>query len=232
MPQSQYQLSDHDKHMLAVAENGHPLDPSENLSQAQAEQTAEAQSEDKPSTSFELPEGFESYEALVEAATKAKAADAEKTEEVTETPEATEETETTEEAEAEDAMSDAERELREIKVYEAVGGKEKYSAMAKYAADNLSEAELDVYNAAVNGKDPSIAMFATRALKAMHSQYMAETHGTQGQMTLPDGNTSVPASSRPFANQSEMMAAMADPRYRYDAAYNAQVGQRVALSNF
>lgn len=230
MPQNQYQLSDHDKQMLAVAENGHPLDPSENLSQAQAETPTEAPSADKPSTSFELPEGFESYEALVEAATKARATDAEKTDEVTETPEATEETETTEEAE--DVMSDAERELREIKVYEAVGGKEKYAAMAKYAADNLSEAELDVYNAAVNGKDPSIAMFATRALKAMHSQYMAETHGTQGQMTLPDGNTSVPASSRPFANQSEMMAAMADPRYQYDAVYNAQVGQRVALSNF
>lgn len=228
------ELSEHDRQMIAVAENGHPSDPSENIDKSKVpEGEPEGEPEEPASTEFTLPEGYASFDELVAAAKRGKDSTEEKPDgESTEEDTAEDKEQPSEEQEESDTLSGAELELREIRVYESVGGKEQYKEITKYAAANCSEEELDVYNAAVNGTDPTIAMFATRALQAMHAQHASKTHGTQGQMTLPDGNSSVPVASTGFANQSEMMKAMSDQRYRTDPVFNAQVSKRVALSTF
>lgn len=210
------ELTEHDKAMIEVAEKGDPNDPSE---VKPTEEGAKAP---------ELPEGVESIEDLIakyNALNKPKEPSADGEEQSAEEESVEEET-----AEEEEGLSDVEIELRELKAYEAVGGKENYSAMVEYAKANLTEAQISVYDAAVNGADRSTALLAVQGLNAMYKLHQMETYGQEGQMTSPaSGGLNV---VQGYATMSDMMKDMSDPRYQTDPTFVANVERKLALSTF
>lgn len=215
------QLTDHDREMLRVAEQGDPNDPSEQKPAPETE--TEGNPDEGEKEDFELPEGFESFEELVEAAKKGREAKPDgEGEEDAESEEGSEE-------QTEEGLSEAESELRELKVYEAVGGRENYGKMIEFARDNLTDDQAAVYDAAVNGKDGEIAMFATQALSAMYELHNLKTFGQEGEVTMPSAAS---GGSQGYSNYSEMMADMSDPRYQSDPMFNQQVVERIARSSF
>lgn len=102
-----------------------------------------------------------------------------------------------------------------------VGGKDKYQTITAWAANNMSDAEIAEYNAAV--ADPK-----TRALamKALQGQYIA-ANGTAPGSLIAGGTAPVAAA---FASKAEMVAAMKDPRYAKDPAYRDSVRAKLANS--
>lgn len=213
-------MTEHDKAMLAVAEKGDPNDPSE-------------VKDAEPSTAPELPEGIESVEDLIAAykdlSTKEPEENAESTEEKTDETEE-KESEPEEKSEEPEGLSEAEIELRELKAFEMVGGKENYAAMTDFAKANLDEEQIAVFDNAVNGASRSVALLAVQGLSAMHQLHQMQTFGQEGEMTNPStGGLNV---AQGYATRSDMMADMADPRYQTDETFVNQVMQKMALSNF
>lgn len=109
--------------------------------------------------------------------------------------------------------------------YEVVGGKENYTAMAAWAASNMSDAEKVAYNDAVNSGDVARAKLAVQGL---HSRWVSNV-GQEGQ-TLegdqPPGNTGV----KMFANRTQHIEATQDPRYSRDPAFREEVDTMLAAS--
>lgn len=226
------ELSEHEKDMIKVAEAGDPNDPSEVKLPSDAGSDDKKPEDDKKDADdeikFELPEGFESFEALVEAAKRGTAdadegdagdsgdKDGEGNDADGNTPNEPE------------TLSTEGTELRELKVYQEVGGEETYDKMAEFARDTLSKEEIDVYNEATKGMDESVAMLAVRGLNAMYKMSQIATFGQEGEMTHGGAG----ALAQGYETQSDMMKDMADPRYQSDSTFNAQVMKKVALSNF
>lgn len=113
--------------------------------------------------------------------------------------------------------------VNEAEVLSTIGGAEKYAEISQWALENMSEEDLAEYNAAVT--NPKTAKFAVRALAAQYEQ----AEGKAPNLVTPSG----PASNKSAAFQSsaEVVAAMQDPRYRNDPAYQRQVQQRLAMSS-
>lgn len=118
---------------------------------------------------------------------------------------------------------EARSEINEAEVLAAIGGADEYAKISQWALENMSEEDLAEYNAAVT--NPKTAKFAVRALAAQYEQ----AEGKAPKLVTPSG----PASNKSAAFQSsaEVVAAMQDPRYRNDPAYQRQVQQRLAMSN-
>lgn len=218
-------LSDHDKEMLKVAEGGDPNDPSET-------NTGDPSTEEN--TGPELPEGVESVEDLIAKFNELNQTSDEESTEEEEGEEPSEEDGDDNDEETEEQsneLSDEELEVRELKAYELVGGKEKYAEMVEFAKGNLSEEHLDIYeNAVMHSQDRNVALLAVKGLNAMYKLNQIEAFGQEGEMTDPStGGLNVLTG---YSTQSEMMAAMADPRYQTDPTYVAQVEQKIAQTNF
>ena len=110
--------------------------------------------------------------------------------------------------------------------YDAAGGEENYGRMATWAAQNLPKQQLEAYNAQVTSGDRHAALFTLDGLKAKYEaangKIPARVLGGGGPAPTQGG----------FASSAEMRRAMADPRYKTDEAYRAQVASRLAVSNF
>lgn len=104
-----------------------------------------------------------------------------------------------------------------------VGGKEAYSALLNWAADNLPEEQLEAYNEIVDtGSLHAIKL----SLRAIAADYQA-ANGYEGQMV-----TGKPAKSTTgFRSQAELVAAQRDPRYDNDPAYRQDVFEKLERSN-
>jgi len=122
------------------------------------------------------------------------------------------------------AGTEALRGAFEGKVLEAAGGREQYAELSQWAAQNLSQEQLDRYNQMVTGGDIESAKLAVCGLQRMYS--MAE--GTKP--NLISGQTSGGAQV-PFASWDEVSAAMADPKYSASPAYRKQIEDRLAVSD-
>ena len=121
------------------------------------------------------------------------------------------------------------RELSVNRVYDSVGGKETYSNMIEFAKENWSDAQIEGYNKAVNSGDQAQVSFAVESLKA---QYEAHNGSSLPKRPLKGTTGGTSSGNKGFANKSEMMEAMRDPRYYKDASYNKMVMEKVANSNF
>jgi hypothetical protein len=107
-----------------------------------------------------------------------------------------------------------------------VGGKEKFSALLKWAQTALSDGEKQAYNNLVDSGNIDSAKLA---LAGLASRFNAE-HGSEA--TLLDGeSTSTNDGVAPFLSVDEMSRAMLDPRYKTDSAYRNTVERRVGKSN-
>jgi NADH dehydrogenase/NADH:ubiquinone oxidoreductase subunit G len=104
-----------------------------------------------------------------------------------------------------------------------VGGEEAYNEMASWASKNMSEGEKKAYNAAVNSADMDTVKLAVDGLRA---KYQA-ANGTEP--SLMQGKAT-PVAEQGFESWAEVTAAMADPRYSKDPAYQEAVKQKLANS--
>jgi Phage T7 capsid assembly protein len=107
----------------------------------------------------------------------------------------------------------------------AVGGEEAYSKMTDWAANNMTEAQLNAFNAQVETGDLATAQLAVQGLAAQYQQAVG---------TMPTGfqlGGGQEASGSSFASVAELQSAMSDPRYSNDPAYRADVAKRLNNSN-
>lgn len=117
----------------------------------------------------------------------------------------------------------ATRDAQINEVMAAAGGKEEFTKTAAWAKASLTPAELAEYNANVQGS-PSVAKLAVAALRA---RYVA-ANGTDGEII--NGGNPQGGNNQGYATQSEMMAAVNDPRYKRDAQYRASVEKKMGLT--
>ena len=105
------------------------------------------------------------------------------------------------------------------------GGEETYSKITEWAANSLTEKELDVYNAQVASGDLTTVKMAVNSLNA---RYQKEVGVLPSGFQLGNGGE---AGSNSFASVAEVQSAMSDARYDNDPAYRALVAKRLQNSN-
>lgn len=109
-------------------------------------------------------------------------------------------------------------------IQESVGGQEEYGSMIQWASQNLSEQEINLYDAAMDRGDPLTMFFAAQALFARYQDGV----GYDGELLTGRAPQS---SAQGFRSQAEVLAAMSDPRYDKDPAYRADVAAKLEYSN-
>lgn len=105
-----------------------------------------------------------------------------------------------------------------------VGGQEQYASMMGWAKDNLSDNEIEMYDAVMERGDPLACFFAVQAL----AYRFQDASGVDGQLltgTTPSSNQDV------FRSQAEVVRAMSDPRYDRDPAYRQDIADKLERSN-
>jgi len=101
-------------------------------------------------------------------------------------------------------------------IQNSAGGEQAYDQLTSWAADNLSEQEIDAFDSLIDsGNVAAIKM----GLTAMQSKYN-EANGYEGRMLQGKAPSS---SGEVFRSQAELIAAMSDPRYENDPAYQQDV---------
>lgn len=118
--------------------------------------------------------------------------------------------------------------LRANEVHSLAGSKEAYDSLVEWGSKNLSEAERNAFDGAV---DKAILEGDTSALKLLVPGIQARMKGDGPEYvtTKPTGGASA---IKPFATLSEQSAAIQDRRYGRDAAYTREVEKRIEISNF
>jgi hypothetical protein len=109
-------------------------------------------------------------------------------------------------------------------VYDSVGGQDNYTAMIDWAADNMSEGQIDAFNIAVNSGDMDQTKFAVQGLRSMYeAQQGVEPARSLAGQSRPSADA--------YASLAQMKADMADPRYSSDPAFRDQVAAKLSRSN-
>lgn len=106
-----------------------------------------------------------------------------------------------------------------------VGGEKDFRELQAWMKGNLSKAELDAYNEAVNSDN-------LNAVKLILDGIQAKRVAKQGtrKATLM-GNVASKSAPKGFSGRDEMIKAMSDPRYGIDRAYTISVERKMSLSN-
>lgn len=106
-----------------------------------------------------------------------------------------------------------------------VGGEKDFRELQTWMKGNLSKAELDAYNEAVNSDN-------LNAVKLILDGIQAKRVAKQGtrRATLM-GNVASKSAPKGFSGRDEMIKAMSDPRYGIDRAYTISVERKMSLSN-
>lgn len=106
----------------------------------------------------------------------------------------------------------------------AVGGEQAYDQITGWAAESLSDAELDAFNATIeNGSKAQIQMI----MAGLQARYQAE-NGYEGRQLQGKPPSS---SGDAFRSQAEVVEAINDPRYDRDPAYRNDVLMRLERSD-
>ena len=104
-----------------------------------------------------------------------------------------------------------------------VGGEKNYNEMLGWASQNLSEQDIEMYDAVMELGNPAAARFAIEALAYRYQ----ESNGVEPD--LVQGKS--PGVGAAFRSQSEVVQAMSDPRYDSDPAYRRDVMKKLERSN-
>ena len=108
-------------------------------------------------------------------------------------------------------------------VFSAAGGEEAYNELIGWAADNLSEAEIDTFNDLLSSGNVSAVKLAVSGMAAQRgSNSPQEPARNIAGGIAPEADV--------FDNWAQVQAAMSDPRYYKDAAYNAEVVAKIGRS--
>ena len=110
-------------------------------------------------------------------------------------------------------------------LYDSVGGQESYNAMAQWASENLDQSSQDAFNQIVESGSVEQAKVAVQGI---YAQYRAAVGGTEPKLAQGSttGNTVTP-----FYSAKSLTDAMADPRYKHDPGYQAEVHKRLSVSD-
>jgi len=146
-------------------------------------------------------------------------------EEGNEEAEAGEEVETSEETSEEETSSqETLTEAQAQELFKMVGGEKAYQSMINWAGQNLSQEEIQMYDAVMGRGDPNAIFFAVQAL----SNKYTDAVGNDGQLLT---GRSTAEATNVFRSQAELVQAMSDPRYDSDPAYRQDVMRRLDNSN-
>ena len=107
---------------------------------------------------------------------------------------------------------------------DSVGGEEAYNQITGWAAEALSDADLDAFNDTIeNGSLAQIQMI----MAGLQARYQAENgyEGTQLQGKPPSNSRDV------FRSQAEVVEAINDPRYDRDPAYRNDILMKLERSD-
>lgn len=105
----------------------------------------------------------------------------------------------------------------------AAGGEENFKAMTEWAAKSLTPAEIEAFNTAVQSPSPEMVA----AVQGLAARFAAES---STEPTLVSGDKAG-AVNDGFGSKAEMTAAMADPRYKTDPAYRAEVERKMVAAD-
>ena len=107
---------------------------------------------------------------------------------------------------------------------DSVGGEETYGNMMRWASDNLTENEVNMYDSVMDSGDRNAAYFA---MQAMAYRY-GDSVGVEGKLVQ---GKAPQESTKGFTSQAEVVAAMSDPRYDRDPAYRQEIMAKLENSN-
>jgi len=114
-----------------------------------------------------------------------------------------------------------ERQVEDI--VSTVGGRSGYDDLIGWAADNLSEGEIDAFNRTIESNDVDSIKLAVSGLQARRES------GAPADPARQIEGGQAPAADR-FDSWAQVKEAMADPRYSTDPAYNNAVVQKLGRS--
>ncbi len=106
---------------------------------------------------------------------------------------------------------------------DVAGGEQEYANMVTWAANNMTEDEVELYDAVMEKGDPAACFFAVQALKYRYQ----DANGYEGELltgSAPRNQADV------FRSQAEVVRAMSDPRYDSDPAYRQDVFNKLERS--
>jgi hypothetical protein len=109
-------------------------------------------------------------------------------------------------------------------IHGLVGGSDNYKNMMGWATQNLSDQEVNMYDAVMDKGDPLSEYFAVQAMALR----MQDAVGKDGQLVK---GKAPKQTSDVFNSQAEMVQAMEDPRYNDDPAYREAIMQKLERSN-
>ena len=132
---------------------------------------------------------------------------------------APEEEEVTEESEESETLS----EQQAVQLQDMCGGPKAYQDMIKWAGQNLSEQEIDMFDSVVGAGDPNSCYYAIQNLLGRYQDAV----GKDG--TLITGQGAVDKQDV-FRSQAEVVSAMSDPRYDRDPAFRQDVYNKLERS--
>jgi len=101
---------------------------------------------------------------------------------------------------------------------------EDYSALQKWAGDNLSESEIDIFDGIIENGTLDEMKFAVNNLNA---RMVGNTAPRQSRLIKADA---IAQAEGGYESQAQMIADMADPRYDQDPAYRAAVARKASKS--
>lgn len=107
--------------------------------------------------------------------------------------------------------------------FSVAGGEEQYNAMVTWAATNMTQAEIEAYDKAVNSTNPDVIKMAVMGLKGRYET----VNGSEPQLLSGDVGA---VSGAKFESWAQVREAMRDPKYSKDPAYRAQVEAKLARS--
>lgn len=105
-----------------------------------------------------------------------------------------------------------------------VGGDDAYSELTAWAQQNLTPAEVDAYNQAVNAGSMETIKLAVTGLQARFTA----ANGSDPQLLA---GKAAPTTGAGYESWAQVQADMGDPRYAKDPAFQAEVQEKLANSN-
>ncbi|AOJ72251.1 MULTISPECIES: capsid assembly protein [Burkholderia] len=107
----------------------------------------------------------------------------------------------------------------EAKLFEAAGGKDEFNAVIAWGQKNLSQDQKVFYENLLNGPDAAsaVGILKQRMQAAGDPALVSVTSRTGGAIAA-------------FRDQSELVAAMADPRYQTSEAFRKEVADKLRIS--
>lgn len=115
-------------------------------------------------------------------------------------------------------------------VYEAAGGEAEYSRMTQWAAANLSKADIEAFNTAIDSGNLGTVKLIMGGIRSAMGEALTQKHGTSNPSVM--GGPASTNTTGGFADKAEMVKAMSDKRYCRDPQYTKLVESRMAKTTW